>query len=404
MFANSNDGWKEWNYLTGDIHHGRSISAERYQHLQELSNLHDGFQIAFKDPDTGAWTTWRPWTTSAAGRAFSQQEIMMAYDIHRSVIENEIVIESDQLCSGCQAIKENNKLRKQNGLDELSFPKGCNECYVANYEATRVLGAIIEDKGFVPSYYYSGSKSIHVHVYIDLKCLLELDKFLQQKLLDMFKTRGAFMRPFMEYLRRLMIECWGVKIREFDIQLVKATHLIRAELSKNKRGYKTFIGYTYKDLSFVPPICNETTKILPELGTMVLSRPHSPQELIEEFLSSRDKYAIKMRLDRKQRNLAAWLDPAAVNELRPCVKFMLSDQFKTAGDGYQRAMFILANELKQKVGEADALAQLHTWNEMCGSPIRTQELEYRVLRGKEYTMTCSTIHAFLDSIGFKEVH
>lgn len=395
MFATPEQDWQEWNYLQGNIHTTGSIGVQRFFHLLALAQRQDGFLIALHDPVSGAWTKHRGFYNSSCRdyASLSTEQVQNAYDVHRSILENEIVIESDYLCSGCTERKKEKK----------SAASGCYDCYLLNYEATRVIGRIIEDKGFVPHYYYSGNKSLHISVYFDFACLLTVDLFLQHKIIAQFKTRGTFIRRFMEWLRRLMINCWGVKVRSFDEQLIKGTHLIRCELSKNKVGYKTFLGHTYKDVSFIPNICNAKNKILPSLGELILSRPLHPQALLEEFLTDTDTYRVKMRIDRKQTALAQWFDDEKPG-VKPCVQFLLSDDFRTAGDGYQRAMFILANELKKVYGEAEALDKVLDWNERMGSPCREQEVMYRVTRSKEYTLGCAHVHVFLAALGFDDHH
>lgn len=427
MIATAQDDPKAWNYLLGDYHHGLSIAVSRYYHLFALANMaHDAgqeFKIALKDPHTGAWTKWKPfYGGSYRDPGFSFEELQQAYDIHRSVLENEIVIESDILCKECQRITNDNKARAQVGLEELPKVKGCADCYAANWDAARIIGAIIESKGFTPHYYYSGSKSIHIHIFIDFRCLLKADPLLQEKVLERFKYRTSFVKAFMGWLRELMISCWHMQVRQFDEQLVRATHLIRCEMSKNKAGYKTFIGYTYKDLSFVPYLCNEENRIYPRIATLFgsgsspaaeagiehpvkLSSPTGVSELLEEFLGDLDKAERKGRNKRKEQTLAAWLNPELVQHggVRECIKFMLSDEFKKAGDGYQRAMFFIANELKDGMSEDQQVATLKEWNARMGSPIRDQELEYRVLHVKHYSTSCSMIHAFLGTLGFSSV-
>ena len=314
-----------------------------------------------------------PWGAASGGLGrdefgFSHDDLQTAVDIHRSVILNEVVIESD-------------------------YPT-----YEENYDATRLLGAILEGKGFVPHYYYSGGKSIHVHVYFDWACLGEVDRFLQEKVMGSFRTGKLFRQQFMEWLRALMIRAWDTNVRTFDPQFIKASHLVRAELSRHRCGFKTFLGYTCRDLSFVPYQCTERNGILPDLGTIRLSRPHLPQELIEEFMASRDRAGRLSRLARKEASLWAWIEPEQQGQLKGCVQFLLSDEFRVAKDGFQRAMFILANEVKKYAGPEVALAQLQDWNIRMGSPVRPGELAYRIERTKEYTLTHHAVHEFLQQV------
>lgn len=394
--ATPEQDYRTYDFLLSGPDTCSSIGVQRYFHLFDLSK-EEGFQIALRNPRTEAWTKWRGFYAG-----WHETVLQTAYDVHRSVLRNEVVIESDCLCKPCELVRKENKERAKRKEELLPVVKGCLDCYGANYEATRILGAILESKGMVPSYYYSGSKSIHVHVYLDWRCFKEVDTFLIEKIKKQFKYPGTFWRRFMEWFRQLLITCWGVEIREFDKQLIKSSHLIRCELSRNKTGFKTFLGHTYKDLSFIPYVCNEQNKIIPVLGERLLSRPESPQELLEEFLASMEKKGRAAKTQRKERSLLYWTDPEALTTVKGCVRFILSDEFKAAGDGYKRAMFLIANELKRCVGKDEALAQLRDWVQRMGCDIRDQEVEYRVLRDKEYIITHETVHELLVQAGFHD--
>jgi hypothetical protein len=371
--AHPNKDWKDWDYLLGNL--DMSIVTERYYHLMDFSFKYDkDFKVALHDPHTGAWTKWQAfphWMVERSGSSKWNRSWSMspAYDVHRSVVENEIVIESD-------------------------YPE-----YEDNAEAARIIGAILEKKGFIPHYYYSGNKSIHIHVYLKFAALLKADMLLQDQIVQKYKTRGRFIKAFMTWLRGLMIRCWDTGIREFDEQLVHPTHLIRSEMSKNKLGYKTFLGYTHKDLSFIPYVCNEKNKIYPKLGKIKESEDFNAQELLEEFMAAEDRSDRRKKVKRREANLMKWLNPGATEGLRGCVKWLLSDDFKERGDGFHRAMFILANELKRILGPAEALAVLKDWNKRMDFPIKEEDMEYRMTL-KNYTLSCDYIHSFIKGLGF----
>lgn len=368
MFATYNDDYTSWDYLEGNL--DMSIATSRYYHLYYLHSLAQKFDseltIAIRDPHTDIWTKWKP----VVG-GFSHQELRNAYDIHRSLLPFEILVESD-------------------------YPT-----YEENYDAAKLVGEIIERKGFIPHYYYSGSKSVHIHVFFDYESLLSLDGGIQELILSKYKDRTEFIKEFTEYLRCLMITCWGLKLRKFDEALMKGRHLIRAELSKNKLGYKTFLGYSWRDMSFVPYVCNEESRIYPRIGEIRLSRPDNIRVLIEEFMFSQLTLE-----DNKKRNynhpLSKWTDDNN-SELRDCVKYILSDDFKTSGDGFQRGMFILANELRKCFGKGASGPILVDWNARMGNPVREGDLLYRVAQEKEYTLPCSYIHEFLNGLGKTDI-
>jgi len=219
---------------------------------------------------------------------------------------------------------------------------------------------------------------------------------MQQRVMKRYKLKSAFCKRFIEWLREKMVSCWGLNLREFDRALIKSTHLIRAELSRNKLGYKTFIGYTYKDISPVPYICNETNRIMPKLGKIKMSSPKNVNDLLEEFLVDIDKKKRKAKVKKRETCL---LDYGKKKEkMRPCVEIIYSDKFKDAGDGYQRGMFILANELKEVYGPSEALTRLHDWNSRMGYPIKEEDLNYRITM-KSYTLNDTYVNEFLDSVG-----
>jgi hypothetical protein len=358
MFANPNREYNMWDYLI-------EFSVDRYSHLRILNQMsEDNLKIAFRDINENKWTKHKGFYKS-----WTQEEYQTALDIHRSLLPNEILIESD-------------------------YPT-----YQENYEAIQIVGKIIEEKGFIPHYYYSGNKSIHISIYFDFKGLLKLPMALQNEILEKFRTKNIFIKKFIEWLRIQIISCFGTEVRKFDSNLVKDTHLIRAELSRNKLGYKTFLGYTYKDISFIPQVCNETNKIYPELGKIILSSPKDIDSIINEFLHSIETKNKKSRVKQNNGDLRHFFLKGS--KLRPCVEFMLSNEFSTSKDGYNRSLFVLSNELKKLYDPDTCLIILRDWNERLGNPIEDKEIIYRV-NLKNYTLGCDYIHNLLRELGFTQ--
>lgn len=372
MFADPQKDFIGWDYLTGNM--DVSISTQRYMHLYKLVGLNGGeLKVSVRDPSTDKWTKWADFFQSSRFKGgFSTEQLRLAYDIHREILKNEIVIESDY------------------------------DSYEQNYDATRPIGAILEHKGFTPHYYYSGNKSLHIHVYLAFDSLLQADLLVQDQIMQKFRYKKTFMNKFMEWLRERVISCWGTELKEFDKELVRSSHLIRSEMSKNKLGYKTFLGYSYKDVSCIPYISNEENRIYPKIGEIKLSRPHSSQELLEEFLSSLDIKKRISKVKRREASLKHWIDPGKKESLRGCVKFILSDEFGERGDGFKRAMFILCNELRKVLGEGEALIVVKDWNERMGFHVSNEDIEYR-MKLKSYTLSCDYIHKFLESLGHKDI-
>ncbi|KKL59494.1 hypothetical protein LCGC14_2214790 [marine sediment metagenome] len=373
FIADHRQDFEMWDYIQGDIYKDMSIVAARFLYLEELS-ADDPLKISLRDPYSDKWTKWVKFpelllcTAKAYGRV-NHVYLSAAIDVHRSILKNEIIIESD-------------------------YPT-----YEENYAAAKVIGKIIEGKGFEPMYYYSGNKSVHIHVFFDWDCLDGLDPIIQDQLRLLFKGRGwYFKRKFMEWLRTKMISCWDTDFKKFDKDLIRANHLIRCELSKNKLGYKAFLGYSYKDMSFVPYICNEKNKIYPEIGKIRLSSPHKIQEIVEEFIENTRKKT-KLGMVRKKNNpLSNWGINISPESLRECVKVILSEDFQKAGDGLKRGFFILLNELKRVFEENQAKIIIHDWNAKMGFPLKDHEINYR-LKIKDYSLSCDYVHNFLKEVG-----
>ena len=374
FIADHKEDFEMWDYIHGDYFKGMSIATDRYYYLEEIDNKNP-LKIAFRDPISNYWTKWGKfpgllWETKKDNYGYTKiSRLTAAIDVHRSMLKHEIIIESD-------------------------YPT-----YEENYDAAKIIGKIIEEKGFEPLYYYSGNKSVHIHIFFDWDCLKKLDLLVQDQLRITFKDRKwLFKRRFMEWLRTKMITCWDTDLRKFDTDLIKNTHLIRCELSKNKKGYKTFLGYTFKDMSFVPYICNEKNRIYPKLGKIRLSSPHKIQEIIEEFI---EEIRVKTKLEKvrkRNKSLSDWGLKESSEGLRGCVKAILSDDFKQAGDGLQRGMFIILNELRRVLGDSQARIIINDWNAKMDFPIKEKEIKYR-FKLKLYSLSCNYIHTFLKEVG-----
>jgi hypothetical protein len=336
FIAYPNEDWKLFDYILGN--NMMSIALDRYSHLMKLN--YSKFKISLMDRDTKKWTKW----DSFPGSLVHNGNLQMAVDVHRSMLDNEIVIESD-------------------------YPD-----YIDNFEASKVIGKIIEGKGFTPHYYYSGNKSIHIHIFLDWTTFFQIEN----------------RKEFIIWLRTKMINCWDTKIKQFDKDLINASHLIRCELSKNKKGFKTFLGYTHNDLSFVPYICNEDNRIYPRIGEIKLSSPHCIEELTEEFMTDRDK--------PKPTPISKFNSSDCPNKIRESVGRILSDDFKKLNDGRSRAMFIIVSELRRVMGDDKARPVVNDWNVRMGSPIKQSEIDYRFTK-KSYILSNKYINDFLEELG-----
>lgn len=351
-----------WDYIHGDEFispdefngcynqgkYGLSISTNRFYFLEEMQKKYGKLKVACLDPSNDFWTKWEAFP----GLLIYNGGINAAIDVHRSLFPNEIVIESD-------------------------YPT-----YEENYDASKIIGAILEHKGFIPHYYYSGNKSIHIHVFLDWVTFFQIEN----------------KKEFIEWLRTKMISCWGIGAREFDTDLIKASHLIRAELSKNKKGFKTFLGYTRKDIGPVPILCNEENRIYPRLAEVRLSSPECTPDIIEEFKEFNESKARIKNIQRKNRPLRRFDSKSGRKDIRNCVKAILSDDFKKANDGFKRGMFILVNEVRNVFMDTQAKVIVDDWNLRMGNPVKQADIDYR-FKTKAYTLTCDYIHKFLKELG-----
>lgn len=366
--------WKLWDYIEGDIFLNMSILTDRWYYLLNLF-YEEPIKVALRDPDTKKWTKhvefpgplFMPQKKDWDYNIIQNQQIAPALDVHRSILSNEIVVESD-------------------------YPT-----YEENYEAAKIVGKMIEEKGFIPHYWYSGNKSIHIHIFLDWGIFDEVDSLLMQQLTQRFNSAAIFKRNFMRWLRTLMISCWGTELKTFDTDLIRASHLIRCGMSRNKVGFKTFLGYSYKDLSFIPQVCNENNRIYPKLPQIKLSRPSKINEIVEEYIQDLDRTKKEKIINRKNKKLTKWFGTEKKN-LRKCVSFMLEDGFLALNDGTKRALFILVNELKKCYGKPKAKQIITEWNEKLEKPFNKSEIDTR-LNNKEYSLSCKYIHGFLKEIG-----
>ena len=344
FIAHQDQNYKLWDYILGNPK--MSIATDRYYYLYDL-NIQQKLKIALMDRNTKKWTKWGKFP----GPLLSNNHHGVAVDVHRSMLPNEIVIESD-------------------------YPE-----YIDNFEASKIIGKIIESKGFIPHYYYSGNKSIHIHIFLDWACMSGI---------ELWKDVVKFKQDFIIWLRTKMISCWDTDTRKFDTDLIKATHLIRCELSKNKKGFKTFLGYTHNDLSFIPYVCNEDNRIYPRVGEIKLSNPHCINELLEEFFEDKNK--------TKPTQTSSWNPKDCPTEIRGAVSRLLSDDFKEVGDCKKRAFFIIVNELRRVMDDIKARHEIAKWNNAMGNPMSEKEIDYRFTK-KVYTLSNKYINEFLKEVG-----
>jgi len=201
-------------------------------------------------------------------------------------------------------------------------------------------------------------------------------------------------KSFIEWLRAKLITCWDTQAKEFDTQLIHSTHLIRSELSRNKKGFKTFIGYTYRDLSFVPYVCTEENPFYPSVGKVKLSKPANFTSIVEEYLEDVHASKQKKEVSRKNKSLSDW-GFQMKRGLRPLVKRILSTNKLV--DGRKRALFILSCELRNTVGDTEAMNQITNWSNSLPDPIPQLTIE-QTFKSKVYRLPDTYIQRFLEEM------
>ena len=366
FFADEFKHHKQWDYIIGNSK--MSILTDRFYHLQEL-NEKSPIKISIRNPTNNRWTKWREFPGDLMEIKYSKfgqkTRLSIPFDAHRSILPNEIVIESD-------------------------YPT-----YKENFRAVKVVGPILETKGFSPLYYYSGNKSIHIHFFLDWNFLYILSDETKKKLFDLFSNNiEEFKKQFIIWLRKEMICQWTTTLYNFDEDLINPSHLIRTEMSRNKLGYKTFLGYSHKDLSYIPRICNETNKIYPEIGKIRLSLPHGIMDMVENFIKNKGADIVRAKVQRKSDAMRYHLDYSAPKEIRSCVRRILSNDFLELNDGSKRALFILISELRHCMDDYKAMVVVNDWNSRLTKPLPQKEIDYR-FKKIIYKLSTSYIESFL---------
>ena len=356
MFVASDfEDYPLWKFIKGKPQEGFSIKFQRYYHLLLLNSYHK-LQIAFRDPYTNHWSKWRYISQ------IPMEDLANGYDIHRTLLPNEILIESD-------------------------YPT-----YKENLKAITFIGRILEAKGFKPHYYHSGNKSIHCHIFVDTHTLKNIGKDLQDKLKFYYDTYPDFLQDFIVFLREKIITCFGANTYEFDKDLINPKHLIRSEMSLNKKGFKTYLGDSYVLLPKEPTYCNLDTAEYPELEYPVLSPIKEPSYLIMEFLMNKE---IEFKAKKAKRYTRVEYEP---DKIREGVEFLLSPDFMKLEDYRKRALFIITNELKSVYGTEVAYDILCNWNIQLDNYFSDNDLKYRVFEQKTYPLTSKYINDFVKEV------
>jgi len=91
------------------------------------------------------------------------------------------------------------------------------------------------------------------------------------------------------------------------------------------------------------------------------------------------------------------LDSSSPEEIRNCVKRILSNDFLELKDGSQRAMFILISELRRGMDDFKARIVVNDWNSRLTKSLPQSEIDYR-FKKKAYKLSTSYIESFLSEM------
>jgi hypothetical protein len=330
-----------------DYNYIRKFKHKRAELMQYFADNYEEFQVAMKNPATSYWSKWDSFTLPKHSNIST---IESCYDLHRTICDFEIVIETD-------------------------YPT-----YEENVEAMKYIGELFELLNYTTNYYYSGNKSIHCHIFVDYNQFKPVFSEFVEQFKPYIKTVEEFKRMYIEYEREVLSRLQDKY--QVDEQLIHGKHLIRSEMSKNKNGFKCFLGNTYKDIPPLPYICNTQTGIIPE-GNISLNTYTDPQAKLRDFLS----YVITTSNKCKKTtelNLKT-------NQMRPVVSELYESPEIYNEDGKKRVLFIIVNELKNNFDYVVAREFLLNWNQKLQVPFKEKELEYLLNRTSKYYLTTQYI-------------
>ena len=338
------------NYI-GKFEYNRYI----YYHELDQNNLvisHKSLLFGYKFGNF--WSKWKPY--------FMGLESIP--EVHRGLCVNELVVESD-------------------------YPE-----YTKNLSIVKRLGALIEAKGWKPMYFYSGNKSIHIHLFLDYYGLQSLNNDLLIKVSKVFKSVDYFFVAFIDYLRNLFVNGFGLFDFELDVGF-DHKHLIRAEGSKHKKGYKTFLGTTYKGLSDKPYIANVSNGFIPLIPLKpIFSLPNNIEVLINNFLL--DYESRNQRKLIKRRNSLNFELKNKDDRILALLSKLLNLR---VSDGRKRLVFLLVNGLKNFYKDDEIEVLINNWNSLQDVPLRENVIKYLLKRDYIYKYSYDRLINELSSLG-----
>ena len=352
-------------YIEGEKEKGLSISLNRTAHLESLGEMDTNLQVSLHN--NGYWSKWDRFPMP---RTLNHSDVELCADVHRRICDFEIVCESD-------------------------YP-----LYSENVESIRFVGSLLESLGYKCHYYYSGGKGIHIHIFIDYS---QFEPFMEEfspKISKYIKDEQDFKNKFIRFEREYI---FGLQTKYIlDEQLIGGKHLIRSELSMHKNGCKSFLGYTFKDITPFEYQCNLDTMLYPEIATFAnipdnemvhrakWTKYVNPKDKLEQFMN----YLISQSNQRRISSNTTF-NPT---EMRYLVKQLYERTDKYSEDGKKRVMFVLVNELKNCYPKNKAREMLLGWNDRLGKPFEANFLDYHLNREIAYKLTNKYIEKVIKEV------
>lgn len=359
--------WEDEYWLGEPIYEeNRSIGFYRMWYLDTLNRI-TAFNVSLQSRE-GYFTKRIAWDD------IKQDSKLRAYTVHRTLLNNEIVFDFDA--------KE----------------------YEQNVYHFRTIYHLLKELNYTPYVWYSGNKGLHAHFFLDyssLKDTLEMD--LQIKLVEHFGKKEKFIKYFTMFIAKKLEK--NYKDLCIDFQLNHTNHLIRSEGSLHKLGFKTFLGHTPEEVPLIPPIFNPENKGYPifpfhdychATDQLKHSAPKDVVKLCKEFMHAKGIGKPKIR----HANLNDFFSKPAPTTVKPCIQFLMSQDYAKIGEGRKRALFILASHFKN---DDDQIQKLKGWNEsVLGGYLDDFSIQTSA-KSTSGKVSCKYTYEFLESISCGQV-
>ena len=355
--------WEDEYWLGEPIYEeNRSIGFHRLWYLDTLNQITE-FNVSLQSKE-GYFTKRVAWSD------IKQDNKLRAYTIHRTLLDNEIVFDFDA--------KE----------------------FEQNVYHFRTIYHLLKELNYVPYVWYSGNKGLHAHFFLDYSSLKDtLEMSLQIKIVNHFGSKKKFVKQFTTFIAKKLEK--NYKDLCIDFQLNHTNHLIRSEGSMHKLGFKTFLGHTPEEVKLVPPIYNIENKGYPifpfhdfchNANALKLTVPKDIVKLCKEFMQLKEIGKPKVR----HANLNDFFTKPVAIATKPCIQFLLSQEYAKVSEGRKRALFILASHFKN---DDDQIRKLKDWNDaVLGGYLQDFNIQTSA-KSTTGKVSCKYTHEFLDSIG-----